>query len=514
MRPLALLAILWAAFFPAPAPCDTTDIPSASEELSSATAPVVLSESERIFGLVTLYRVAREKFAWWEQVPDLDWDRSFLEYLPLVQDEESLYDYYLLLKRFMAQLKDGHTEVYFPYSVQKGLDRFPIEVAYYEGEWVVTRRFPTEEIRDNDIPVGSLLRSIEGLAPKRYLEENVYPYLEEATLYRKRMESLQRLDFPAGKELLFEVEYPDGTIEARTLRANYGAIEWTDELEAEYGCQCPDISFKQRRLEGNFDYVWFGDCEEEVLEEFAGYIRSVSSEPPPGLILDLRYNGGGQLIVSASAVGYLIGEPIKTWSRWTRCAIATLDDRFDPSDGVPFWNTAAWHESDLGVLGPAGGVLPNQFREGWIPLANPPDEFVDPNPGSYTGPLVVLTDYRTASAAEDLVALLRGSGRAPIVGEMTAGTTGYQSYVVLPGGGRARVCDVQHHYSGAGDYVGSGLIPDVPVLRTIEGIREGRDEILDAALEFLKQPEASRTLLPPSNSSGLFTDLIRALANE
>jgi hypothetical protein len=514
MRISALLLVLLGVISSEAAVQTSAVLPRATSEISAATEQVLLSEPERIFGLVTLYRTAREKFAWWEQVPDLDWDRAFLEYLPLVQHEESTYGYYLLLKKFMALLKDGHTEVYFPYVVQKELDRFPIEVSFYGGEWVVIRRFPTEEIREKDIPVGSLLRSIEGLSPKRYLEENVFPYLEEATLYRKRMESLQRFDFPAGTELLFEIEYPDGTIEARTLRANYAGIEWTDELEEEYGCQCPEISFKRHRMEGDIDYVWFGDCEEEVLEEFAGYIRSVSSEPPPGLILDLRYNGGGQLIVSASAVGYLIGEPIKTWSRWTRCAIATLDDQFDPSEGVPYWNTSSWLESDMGVLGPAGGVLPNQFREGWIPLANPPEEWAPPNPGSYTGPLVVLTGYRTASAAEDLAALLRGSGRAPIVGEMTAGTTGYQSYAVLPGGGRARVCDVQHHYPGAGDYVGSGLIPDVPVLRTLEGIREGRDEILEAAVEYLKNPEAIRSTVPSPNASGLFTDLIRALANE
>ncbi|MHC4575616.1 MAG: hypothetical protein ACYS76_16105 [Planctomycetota bacterium] len=42
-----------------------------------------LGEEQRIFGLVTIYSAAKQHFAYFEQVPGLDWDRAFKEYLRL-----------------------------------------------------------------------------------------------------------------------------------------------------------------------------------------------------------------------------------------------------------------------------------------------------------------------------------------------------------------------------------------------------------------------------------------------
>ena len=44
-----------------------------------------LTKEERIFGLVTIYRTAKQHFAYFEQVPELDWDQAFKEHLSLVE---------------------------------------------------------------------------------------------------------------------------------------------------------------------------------------------------------------------------------------------------------------------------------------------------------------------------------------------------------------------------------------------------------------------------------------------
>ena len=69
-----------------------------------------LSKQERVFGLVTIYRGAKQHFAWFEQVPTLNWDQAFMEYLPLVERDQGFHDYYRLLQSFVALLDDGHTD--------------------------------------------------------------------------------------------------------------------------------------------------------------------------------------------------------------------------------------------------------------------------------------------------------------------------------------------------------------------------------------------------------------------
>ncbi|KPK79387.1 MAG: hypothetical protein AMJ81_13300, partial [Phycisphaerae bacterium SM23_33] len=96
----------------------------------------------------------------------------------------------------------------------------------------------------------------------------------------------------------------------------------------------------------------------------------------------------------------------------------------------------------------------------------------------------------TGSAAEDLTVLLHGNGRATVVGEPTSGSTGQPILLALPGGGRVRICTGQAHYPDGREFVGPGIRPDVPVNRTIKGVTEGRDEILQAALKLVRsRPE-------------------------
>ncbi|HEX4963931.1 MAG TPA: hypothetical protein VF173_24105 [Thermoanaerobaculia bacterium] len=47
-------------------------------------------------------------------VADLDWDQTYVEFLPKVRATASTYEYYRLLQRMTALLKDGHTGVFLP----------------------------------------------------------------------------------------------------------------------------------------------------------------------------------------------------------------------------------------------------------------------------------------------------------------------------------------------------------------------------------------------------------------
>ena len=103
----------------------------------------------------------------------------------------------------------------------------------------------------------------------------------------------------------------------------------------------------------------------------------------------------------------------------------------------------------------------------------------------YTGPLVILTGPNTMSTSEDFLVPLDYSGRALIVGEPTAGTTGNPVNVRLPGGAILRVCSLWSTYPDGREFVGRGIEPHVVVHPTVAGIRANRDEVLQKAVEVL-----------------------------
>jgi hypothetical protein len=70
-----------------------------------------LSEVERIAGFARLWSEVKYNFAFFDQIPDIDWDAVLADYLPRVQQAESAGAYYDVLRECMALLRDGHTEV-------------------------------------------------------------------------------------------------------------------------------------------------------------------------------------------------------------------------------------------------------------------------------------------------------------------------------------------------------------------------------------------------------------------
>jgi C-terminal processing protease CtpA/Prc len=128
--------------------------------------------------------------------------------------------------------------------------------------------------------------------------------------------------------------------------------------------------------------------------------------------------------------------------------------------------------------------LPKQFSPGWYKLTG--EDTIAPADVHYDGPLAILTGPATVSAAEDLVVLLQQAGRGKVIGDRTFGSAGQPFILDLPGGGKGRVNTCKVCYADGREFTGVGCEPDITVTPTIKGIAEGRDEVLEAALEYLR----------------------------
>jgi len=76
---------------------------------------------------------------------------------------------------------------------------------------------------------------------------------------------------------------------------------------------------------------------------------------------------------------------------------------------------------------------------------------------------------------------------ATIVGQPTAGTNGNVNPLMLPGGYYVTWTGMRVVKHDGSQHHGVGIIPHVLMKRTIKGVREGRDEFLEKAIELAEK---------------------------
>ena len=190
---------------------------------------------------------------------------------------------------------------------------------------------------------------------------------------------------------------------------------------------------------------------DEGAREFDNLLGKVRSSK--GLIIDVRNNTGGNTGNGYDVICHLTDKPLQG-SKWKSPQYVPVRKAWDEEQ--------KWYEGQASVIDPDTSTPP------------------------FLGPVVVLTNGGTGSAAEDFLIPLHYAHRATLVGERTSGSTGQSISVQLPGGDRAIVCAKRDTYPDGREFVGIGVIPDVEVRPTVEDIISGRDPVLEKGIEVLK----------------------------
>ncbi|MBK7825591.1 S41 family peptidase [Nannocystis sp.] len=146
------------------------------------------------------------------------------------------------------------------------------------------------------------------------------------------------------------------------------------------------------------------------------------------------------------------------------------------------------HLLDTPVLTPALAPLETRSPDpGGVTLDELHRSTITPVAPRWTAPVAFLIDERAISAAESDLAPVHEHHLAPIFGATTAGTTCDINEVWFPDSFRVRWTGCLAFTSDGMLFHGLGITPTHPVAPTVEGIRAGRDEVLEAALAWLAE---------------------------
>ncbi len=103
--------------------------------------------------------------------------------------------------------------------------------------------------------------------------------------------------------------------------------------------------------------------------------------------------------------------------------------------------------------------------------------------------IIFIIDGSAISYAESYMGFIEGHKLATIIGQPTAGTNGNVNNFSLPGGYYIFWTGMKVLKHDGSQQHGIGILPNVYVSKTIQGVKEGRDEFLEKAIELAKKPE-------------------------
>ena len=165
-----------------------------------------------------LWSEVKYNFAFFDRVPELDWDKVLDEYLPKVLQEQTTEEYYRLLERCIAQLKDGHTTVY-PPSFRKSAP-LPVRLRIIEGKTIINEVAEAAAAAEPRLKPGLEVTHLDGRPVTEILKQDVYPYIADSTPQNRDRWAVRRLiEGDAGSQAKVRVK----NARRRELRSHVGA---------------------------------------------------------------------------------------------------------------------------------------------------------------------------------------------------------------------------------------------------------------------------------------------------
>lgn len=380
--------------------------------------------SDARFRLLSLFRYWNiiEYFCPNRDIPGENWDAVLTEFIPKFLAAEDGLSYKLTVLELTARIQDSHTSAY---------DRDGTLIKF----WGIYRAPATFLTVDGRIVIDAKTKKHAADCP---LEPgDVVTKLDGREIGQVIAEKRKYISFSNQQRIVLGLRY-------RLFATQNDSMTFTVErsgktLDLPVKCYRDPIEDpveeSYRLLEGNIGLI---NPEALKKDEISSIMKALKDTR--GLIVDLRQYPADFIVFSLAE--YIMPEP----APFAKFSLAT--------PGVP-----------------------GQFS------MTPEVVNGKENPDYYKGKVVLLMNEQTVSQPEYTVMALRR--RAAVVGSASIGADGNNIRFFLPGGIETSMSAIGVYYPDGSPTQRVGILPDVEVFPTVEGLRQGRDELLEKAVELI-----------------------------
>ena len=390
------------------------------------------------FRLLSLYRLWNmvHYFSPNKHITDIDWNDVLKKYIPQFVNAKDELAYEIAALQLIGEMKDTHSNLWGGANALNEVrgDKYPpVHVRFIENQLVVTDFYNPELKASTGLALGDIISSIDGKNVKDIVRSELenYPASNLPSQHRDMSRNMLR-----------------SNNETVTLNVRNATSEKTITLQL----------YDQKDING---YSWYRKPEGKsykMLDGNIGYVTlaNITNEDPAAIAKQFQ-----------DAKGLI------------------LDIRNYPTAFMPF------------ALGQFIAPRGTEFVKFTTMNANNPGEFNFGSPlmigagniakKKFEGPVIVIVNELSQSQAEYTAMAFRAAPHTTVIGSTTAGADGNVSNIPLPGGLRTMISGIGVYYPDGSPTQRIGIVPDVEVHPTIKGIREGRDELIEKAIELIQK---------------------------
>ncbi|WP_431164495.1 S41 family peptidase [Tenacibaculum halocynthiae] len=387
------------------------------------------------FRLLSLYRYWNiiQYYFPYKNLIEEDWKNVLSEFIPKFINAKNETEYKLAVLELITRVHDTHANIWsWDTALNKywGMNYAPIELTFIENKAIVTgyldKKFGQETgliIGDNITTINNKLVSDMVKDQLKYTPASNYP-----TQLRDIAKKLLRTN-----NTKLDIEFIRND---KTQRKGIRAFS-TKEINIYKKYQKKDTCFKFINKE--IAYLYLGSINGSYLPDIFNKIKDTK-----GLIIDLRCYPSEFVVFSLGK--YLL--PEKT-------------------EFVRF---------STGSIKKAGQfTLTKSLSVG------------QKNKDYYKGKVIILINEKTQSQAEYTTMAFRVAPNTIVIGSTTAGADGNVSKFYLPGNISTMISGIGVYYPDGTETQRIGIIPNIEIKPTIEGIKNNKDELLEKAIELIEK---------------------------
>jgi C-terminal processing protease CtpA/Prc len=392
------------------------------------------SEEYRLLALFRIWSVI-DAFYPYKHLMDRGWEETLGEFIPRFRGAENAAEYNLAIAAMTKLLSDSHVYIaglVFNELIGPGFP--PVSVSIVEGLPVITGFRDRGASETAGASIGDVILSVDGEDARRRLERYT-GYFSGSTREGLWLKAVQHfMNGPVDRIAHLRVRKQDGS--ERDLMLPRRKEDFATLYHRERSG--PVITV----LDGHIGYADLDRLTYDQIDEMFEKLKETS-----GIVFDMR------------------GYPNDTaWAIAPRLAL---------TDNAV---AAVIETTVVGTIPPHSLAAFNQTIG-----ATPPGV------SRYPGKTVMLIDERTQSQAEHTALFFRAANGTRFVGSSSAGADGEITAMVVPGGITIGFTGQSVKHPDGRQLQRIGLVPDVSVKPTIKGVQQGRDEVLEKALELLRE---------------------------
>ncbi len=392
----------------------------------------------RLLALFRFWNVINNFFPYKHLIGE-SWDTVLQRYIPKFEANKDAVDYQLTVRELVTEMHDSHGGVRNTNAASEKLGTFlpNVMTAYVERKSVVTK------VLDDKLPIkaGDVILAIDG-EPIEKKRESLARYIAASTpQWLMRLVNLRLLLGPKDTVAKLKVQGAKGEVRDVEVPRSSSIMDpkWAGLMER----STPIIKV----LPSGYGYV---DLDRLQVGEVDKMFETIKDTP--AVIFDMRGYPNGtawaiapRLTDRKNVVAALFSRPIREATDLTNSEIADL----------------------------AGHTFAQRIpeRQGEV----------------YHGKVVVLINEDSISQSEHTCLFLEAATDVTFIGTPTAGANGDVTTMVLPGNLTVSFSGHDVRHADGRQLQRVGIQPTIRVERTLRGVIEGRDEILDAAVKFLQK---------------------------